>query len=219
MRLWEVVSDGKTTSYPSYLPGSDVSPKTHRRVCPETGLPQPQQHSPSPIPGSPAASLMKAPSFLQQQQRGQREIAVPHSHTSQPGGQAEAAPSSTWLSASPAQCSHGWRLLQPSPSGLEEKISLPQSNPVHAKFPSAALQSPKIREEEGVEWAKSWKESPETGTGGLRVIRRLTLLAGDQWEPWQEHRGEPLPTSRRLLTPTLLPGWAAASPTMGQRGY
>lgn len=52
--LWEVAADGKTASY---LAGSSVSPRTHRRVCPETGLPQPQQHSPSPTPWSSSSFL------------------------------------------------------------------------------------------------------------------------------------------------------------------
>lgn len=62
--FWEVTLDGKTASY---LPSSDMCPRTHRRVCPETGLPQPQRHSLSPTLGPPAASLMQAPSFLPQQ--------------------------------------------------------------------------------------------------------------------------------------------------------
>lgn len=54
----------------------------------ETGLPQPQWHSPSPALGSPAASLRQAPSFPPQQpplRRGQKETAPSHSHMPQPG--------------------------------------------------------------------------------------------------------------------------------------
>lgn len=97
--------------------------------------------------------------------RGLVMIALPPSHVS--GRRARwrwhlalhsswpARPCASMAEGSPShQATHGV-------AGLEEKLSPPQSSPAHAKFLSAAPQSPKMREEEGLERAKSWEERPE----------------------------------------------------------
>lgn len=155
-----------------------------RGSLPETGFPQSQWQSLSPA-ASLAGSILPAMTVAVPLQQGQRDMVLPHSHTPRPGGEAL---SSTQLSATLTQHSHGWKLSWPSYSGLEE-ISLPQSNPAHAKFPSAALQSPKTHEEEAV--------SQE-----LKGKARLTVLADDEWEPWKKHTGGALAKHRRLLTLT-----------------
>lgn len=157
-------------------------------------------HSPSPALGSPAASLRQAPSFPPRQpplRRGQKETAPPHSHTARL--RRHSALQGSWRS-------HGWRLLWSSPSGLEENTSLPQGTPARTKFPISSSAAPQNtgRGRCGVSQelkgkARSWNWRP-------RAIRRVTLLAGDQWEPWQEHTGEPLPARRRPLTPRC--SWA-----------
>lgn len=132
---------------------------------------------------------------------------------------AEEALGSVGLLARLAQCSHGWRLLWSSPSGLEEETSLPQSTPARTKFPVSSSAVPQNKGRGRCEVSQELKGKARSWNWKPRAIQRLTLLAGDQWEPWQEHTGEPLPATRRLLTPMLLLGWAAASPATGQRGY
>lgn len=166
--LWETALDRKTASYLPWLPSSSVFP----RIQVSHSL----SGSRSSTAGSPVASLMQAPSLLPRHraaaatlQQGQRDVALPQSHTPRPGRQVEEALGSMRLSAKPTQHSQGRKLLRPSSSGLE--TSLPQSNPAHAKFPSAALQSPKICDKEGVSQelkgkARSWNwranSHPET---------------------------------------------------------
>lgn len=88
--LWETALEGKTASYLPWLPSSNVFP----RIQVSHSL----SGSPSSNAGSPVASLMQAPSLLPRHraaaatlQQGQRDVALPQSHASQPGRQVEEA--------------------------------------------------------------------------------------------------------------------------------
>lgn len=138
--------------------------------------------------------------------RGLVMIALPPSHVS--GRRARwrwhlalhsswpARPCASMAEGSPShQTTHGV-------AGLEEKLSPPQSSPAHAKFLSAALQSPEMWEEERSGESQELRGKARSRTGELRAIRRLSLLAGDQQELWQEQRralSSREGTSRRLV--------------------